>query len=165
MRNLCHQRQQIHRCRNLQLSHRNRLSKMILASSPSCRYTGTKLGGWKYELHMSSFTTTRLNLLFTEAEQQGKTRNFRMFIGPGSDGSSADKLSLDLKFNPSDTVITFRPEWRSMSKTLFTQYDPFEPWYTEQSNMSLDDVKKFYPRPMRCVIVVHPFPLAQEDTT
>ena len=36
-------------------------------------------------------------------------------IGPGLDGSSADKLSLDLKFNPWDTAITFRPEWRSMT--------------------------------------------------
>ena len=41
-----------------------------------------------------------LNLLFTEAERKGKTRHFRMYVGPGSDGSSADKLSLDLKFNP-----------------------------------------------------------------
>ena len=85
---------------------------------------GYELGEWKYEFKMSSFTTTMLNLLFTEAEQNGKTRNFR--IGLGSDGSSADKLSLDLKFNPWDTAITFRPEWRSMSKTVFTQYDPFE---------------------------------------
>ena len=66
-----------------------------------------------------------LNLLFAEAERKGKTRNFRMYIGPGSDGPSADKLSLDLKFNPWDTAITFRPEWRSMSTTVFTQYDLF----------------------------------------
>ena len=35
-----------------------------------------------------------------------------------------------------------------MSETVFTQYDPFEPWYTCQI-----DVKGFYPRPMRWVIV------------
>ena len=52
-----------------------------------------------------------------------------------------------------------------MSKTVFTQYDPFETWYTCQSDVWLDDVKTFYPRPMRCVIVVHLYPLAQEDTT
>ena len=90
-------------------------------------------------------------------------RNFRMYSGPGSDGSSADKLSLDLKFKPWDTAITFRPEWRSMSKTVFTHYDPFEPWYTEQSGVWLDDVKTFDHRPMRCVIVVQPYSLAQED--
>ena len=49
-----------------------------------------------------------LNLLFTEAEQKGKARNFRMYIGSGSEGSSADKVSLDLKFNPWDTAITFQ---------------------------------------------------------
>ena len=122
-----------------------------------------KLGEWKYEFKMSSFTTTKLNLLFTEAEQKVKTQHFRMYIGPGSDGSSADKLSLDLKFNPWDTANTFRPEWRSMSKTVFAPYDPFETWYTCQSDVSLDDVKTFFPRPMRCVIVVHPYLPAQEE--
>ena len=56
-----------------------------------------------------------------------------MYIGLGSD-SSADKLSLDLKFNPWETAITVRPEWRSMSKTVFSEYDPSEFWYTEQSD-------------------------------
>ena len=73
-----------------------------------------------------------------------------MYIGPGSDGSSADKLSLDLKFNTRDTAITFRHEWRSMSKTVFTQYDPFDSWYTEQSDVWLDDVKTFYAMCDRC---------------
>ena len=50
-----------------------------------------------------------------------------------------------------------------MSKTVFTQYDPFETWCTSQSNVRLDDVETFYPRPMRCVIVVHPYPLDPED--
>ena len=83
-----------------------------------------------------------------------------MYIGLGSDVSSADKLSLDLKFNPWDTAITFRPEWRSMSKTFFTQYDTFEYWYTEHSDVWLDDVKTFYHQPVRCVIAVHPYFLA-----
>ena len=120
---------------------------------------GYELGECKCEFQMSSFTSTISNLLFTEAEQKGKTRHFRMHIGTGSDGSSADKLSLDLKFNPWDTAITFWPEWRSISKTVF-----FETWYTRQSDVWLDDVKTFYLRPMRCVIVVHPYSLAQEDT-
>ena len=101
-------------------------------------------GEWKYEFKMSSFTTTILNLLFAEAEQQ--------------------KLSLDFKFDPWDTGITFRPEWRSMSTAVFKQYDPSESWYTEQSDVWLDNVKTFYHRPVRCVIVVHPYSLAQEDT-
>ena len=123
------------------------------------------LGEWKYEFKVSSFTTTILNLLLlTEAEQKVKTRNVRMYISLGSDGSSADKLSLDLKFNIWDTAITFWPKWRSMSKTVFTQYDPFETWYTCQSDAWLDDVKTIYPRSMRCVMVGHTYPPAQEDT-
>ena len=113
---------------------------------------------------MTSFSTTVLNLLFTEAEREGKTRNFRKYIGLGSDGSSADKLSFDSKFNPWDTALTFRFEWRPMSKTVVTQYDPSEFWNTEQSDAWLDDVKTFYHRPLRCAIVVHPCFLAQEDT-
>ena len=117
----------------------------------------------EYGFKMTSFSSTILNLLFTEAERKGKTRKFRMYIGLGSDGSSADKLSLDLKFNPWHTAITFRLRWRSMSKTVFRQYDPSEFWYKEQSDAWLDDVKTFYHRPLRCAIVVHPYCLAQED--
>ena len=51
-----------------------------------------------------------------------------------------------------------------MSKTVFTQLDSFKFWYTEQSDVWLDDVKTFYIRPMRCVIVVHPYFLAQQNT-
>ena len=123
-----------------------------------------KAGEWKYEFMMSSFTTTILKLLFAEARQRGKTRNLRTYIGPGSDGSSADKFSLDLKFNPWDSAITFRLDWRSMSKTVFTQYDPSESSYTEHGDVWLDDVKTFYHRSMRCVIAVHLHFLAQEKT-
>ena len=67
-------------------------------------------GGWKSEFKTSSLTSTILNLIFAEAGQKGKTQNFRMYIGPRSDGSSADKLSLDLKFYPRNTSIPSRPE-------------------------------------------------------
>ena len=50
-----------------------------------------------------------------------------------------------------------------MSKTVLTQYDPSESWYTELNDVWLDDVKTFYHRPMRCVIVVHQYFLAQRD--
>ena len=51
-----------------------------------------------------------------------------------------------------------------MSKTVCTQYDPSESWYTEQNDVWLDDAKKIYHQPMRCVIVVHPYSLAQRET-
>ena len=46
---------------------------------------------------------------------------------------NADKMSLDLKFKPWDTTI-FRPEWRTLCKTVFAQYDSSEPWNIEQSS-------------------------------
>ena len=52
-----------------------------------------------------------------------------------------------------------------MSKTVFTQYDPFETLYTCQSDVWRDDVKSFFLRPMGRLIVVHPFPFASEYTT
>ena len=41
-----------------------------------------ELGVWKHKFKISSFTMTTLNLLFAEAERKGKTRHFRMYIGP-----------------------------------------------------------------------------------
>ena len=145
-----------------------------------------KPGELKYEFQMSSFATTILNLLYTGANVltirtldgfAGKAKASTL-AAEGQDstffGCTLDldqtvqaqtKLSLDWKFNPWDKAITFRPEWRSMSKTVFTQYDPFETWYTCQSDVWLEDVKTFCARPMRCVIVVHPYPHAEEDTT
>ena len=69
-------------------------------------------GEWKYEFKTSSFTTTTLNLPFTEAEQKGKTRHVRMYTGPGSDCSSADKLSLDLKLHSLGHSDHFPARWR-----------------------------------------------------
>ena len=122
-----------------------------------------KPGEWKYEFKMALLYTTILNLLFTEAEPRGRIRHFRVYVGPGSDGPSTDKLSLDLRFDPWDTAVTQRSEWHSMSKTVFTQYNPSGSWCTEQSDVWLD-VKKFYHRPIRCVASVPPYFLAQRDT-
>ena len=62
-----------------------------------------KRGDWYYEFKMSSFTLTILNLFFAAAEQKDKTLKLRMQM-------SADKMSLNLKFNPWDIATLFRPE-------------------------------------------------------
>ena len=46
--------------------------KQFELTVPLCRS-----GEWKYEFKTSKLSTTMLNLLFSEAEQKGKTRNFR----------------------------------------------------------------------------------------
>ena len=87
-----------------------------------------------------------------------KSHKFRTYIGPGSDGSSTDKLSLDLKFNPRNAAISSRPgEEHSMCKTVFTQYDLQEDGCTEQKDVWLGWVNMFSYWPLRCLIVVHPF--------
>ena len=76
-------------------------------------------GGWKYEFKTSSLTTTILNRIFNKVEKNGKNHNFRTYIGPGSDGSSTDKLSL---VNPRNTAISSRlGEEHCMCKTFVTQ--------------------------------------------
>ena len=76
-------------------------------------------GEWKYEFKICPLSTRILNLFVDEAKQKGKTRDFHMYVGPRSDGSSTKNMSFDLKFNRQDTAISFRPEWRSTSKTIF----------------------------------------------
>ena len=111
-------------------------------------------GGWKYEFKTSSWTPTILNLIFNEAEQNGKSHNFRTYIGPGSDGPSTDKLSLDLKFNPRNTATSSRPgEEHFLCKTVFTQYDLQEEWCTEQKDVWLDWFRTLSHQSIRCLIL------------
>ena len=122
-------------------------------------------GGWKYEFKTSSLTTTILNLIFNEAERNGKSHNFRTYIGPGSDVSSTDNLSLVLKFNPRNTAMSSRPGEEHFScKTVPSHYDLQEDWCTEQKDVWLDWVKTFSYRPVRCLITVHPYFSAQRRT-
>ena len=96
--------QQKRHCRNLQPVYRSKLSRMILGSSSSCRYLSITLENGNTNSKCRRSLRQLVNLLYAEAEKMGKIRNFRMYIGPGSDGSSADKVSIDLKFNPWDTA-------------------------------------------------------------
>ena len=98
-----------------------------------------------------------LSAFLDEAEHKGKTQISNRHW-TWIDGSSADKVSLDLKFNPWDTAITCRTEWRALCEIFFAQCDPLEPWNIEQSSVLLDDVKT----PVRCMIVVHPNTFEQD---
>ena len=57
-----------------------------------------KSGHWKYEYFDYCDGPTLAadcDMFFQEAEQRGKTKNHRVYIGPGSDGSSDDKIAVD----------------------------------------------------------------------
>ena len=40
-----------------------------------------------------------------------KRKNHRVYIGPGADGSSDDKIAVDLKYEPKNTQISFKNSW------------------------------------------------------
>ena len=132
----------------------------LVLSVSTCRN-----GGWKYEFKTSSLTATILNEIFNDAGNNGKSRNFRTYIGPGSDGSSTDKLSLDLKFNPRNTATSSRPgEERFMCETVFTQCDLPRDLCAEQKDVRIDWVKTLSCRPSRCLIIVHRYFSTQRRT-
>ena len=49
-------------------------------------------------------------MLFQEEEGQKKTDNHRTHIGPGADGSSDDKIAVELKYNNANDKVSFSPQ-------------------------------------------------------
>ena len=85
----------------LRLWHRRPSLRVRRTRSPRTRDNSwCDSGEWRHKFERTSLLSPILNAFFDEAEDKGNTRNFRTYIGPGSGGSSEDKLSLDLKFNP-----------------------------------------------------------------
>ena len=48
---------------------------------------------------------------FRHLADLGKDRNKRIYIGPGRDGSSDDKISIDCKFENDNTKVPFSRSW------------------------------------------------------
>ena len=46
--------------------------------------------------------------VFGHLQDLGKLKNERIYIGPGRDGSSDDKISIDCKFASQNTKVTYR---------------------------------------------------------
>ena len=70
--------------------------------------------------------TTFLESVFQHVEEQRQfarkeQKNRRIYIGPGRDGSSTDKISIDCKFSPQNTGVTFNKLWKAQgfAKTTF----------------------------------------------
>ena len=49
--------------------------------------------------------------VFDHLKDLGKEKNKRIYIGPGRDGSSSDKISIDCKFDPQNTKVTSSRAW------------------------------------------------------
>ena len=75
----------------------------ILASNRSYQYLCIYLESGKYEFKMSPFATATLNMLFAEAEQKSKTRNFRAhwtWIGRFERRQVVSRLEVKMFYHP-----------------------------------------------------------------
>ena len=62
-----------------------------------------------------------IDLLFQEEESQQRTGNHRIFIGPGADGSSDDRIAVDLKYGNTTDEVDVKPQYLAYVKTTFVQ--------------------------------------------
>ena len=79
-------------------------------------------GVWKDTIlnYLELTGSERANFLedvFQHVEEQRQfagrdQKNKRIYIGPGRDGSSNDKISIDCKFDPQNTRVTFSKVWK-----------------------------------------------------
>ena len=113
---------------------RGRKNKLrtIFASNLGNLHLTYRTGEWKYEFKTSTLTTRILIFLFDEAEQKARTRDFYTYVGPGSDGSKTDKLSLNLKFNPQNTAIFLRATTDEKDSLHIIQHVRILAYRTEQ---------------------------------
>ena len=49
--------------------------------------------------------------VFDHVNDMGKSKNKRIYIGPGRDGSSDDKISIDCKFDSLNTKVSYSRVW------------------------------------------------------
>ena len=115
-----------------------------------------------YEFPIATDQETRnyfMNHCFMHLADLGKEKNKRIYIGPGRDGSSHDKISVDCKFMSSTTKIVYSTYWINwgFKKSAFVLLeegdtnwkmieDQVELWFETQ----LDD------RVYRMVVIIHP---------
>ena len=74
-----------------------------------------------------------------EDEDIGKTRNHRTYIGPGADGSSDDKIAVELRYRSQDNKLTFDTPWRDYVKTTFVQFRG-EDWRCKEVDVPIGQV-------------------------
>ncbi len=90
-------------------------------------------GEWKQEIlnHVKLTGEDRVEFLehvFSHVDDLAKGKNKWIYIGPGRDGSSDDKIAIDCKFNPWGTGITFSKVWEQQGfvKTTYAYTDSWK---------------------------------------
>ena len=99
-----------------------------------------------------------IDMLFQEEEDSGKTRSHRTYIGPGADGSSNDKIIVELKYQGRDNKMTYYPRWNDYVKTTFVQFRG-ESWRCKEADVPIGEVNDMMEngvKPERSIIFVQP---------
>jgi hypothetical protein len=106
--------------------------------------------------------------LFMQLDDLGKLKNKRIYIGPGRDGSSDDKIPIDLKFAPNNTKVAFNKTWKDQGyrKTSFGLFEDVdsEQWKIIEEQESIDAVVDLRSlgdefkraKPTKLIVILHP---------
>ena len=74
---------------------------------------------WKIEFDVQkNIRGEDIEMLFREEESSGTTRGHRTYIGPGADGSSDDKICVELRYNSINNLVTFDQKWTHYVKNF-----------------------------------------------
>jgi hypothetical protein len=122
-------------------------------------------GVWKHEIFACREIDEVLNeetleAIFGHLNDLGKTKNKRIYIGPGRDGSSDDKIAVDCKFGAHNTTVPYNKSWGNLDyrKTTFKFDEHTEEWTMIEDQKFLRSSIYFAPeeRPDRIAIFIHP---------
>ena len=110
--------------------------------------------GCSDRFQIKAISYDKIDALFQEGVNAGKKLNFRVHIGPGSDGSSDDKIAIDMKFDARDTPVRYKYAWQAYRKTALACVVGH--WSEIQFNVPLTEHHDFAATPERCAILIHP---------
>ena len=103
-------------------------------------------------------------------DMRGKESNKRLYLGPGRDGSSDNKVSVDVKFHSNSTKITENPYLKAQGfcKTSFAFERDAETqtanWQVIEDQAELDNEYTLFDPTPQMVIIIHPmYSTAVED--
>ena len=101
---------------------------------------------------------------------RGKDSNKRLYIGPGRDGTSDNKISVDVKFNSSSTKVAENPYLMEQRycKTSFAYgrdaKSKIETWQNIEDQEEIDHERLLPEKTSKIVIIIHPmYSTAEED--
>ena len=112
-----------------------------------------------------------LDNCFRHLDDVGKDKkavsNKRIYLGPGRDGSSDDKIPINCKFESNNTKITFNKNWPSQGyvKSSFVVEDEGDEWKLVENQVYLAEETTLPVKARKIAIVIHPMFTTSEDIT